>query len=99
MAAKSVPLKRRNPNNPQIRSYTEAVRRGRNTYHVFREDQGWKVKKIGARSEGVFDTKNDAIHYAKRNASDKNGEVLIHSRDGLIQERHSYGSDPHPPRD
>lgn len=36
-----------------------------------------------------------AVPIAKRNHSD----VVIHSRDGAIRDRDSYGRDPFPPRD
>jgi len=91
MSVKSVPLKRRNKNNPQIKSYTEAIRRGQKSVHVLHDSGVWAVKKIGADSlAGSFKTVNEASRRAKEIAKRDRSEVFIHSRDGLIRERHSY---------
>ena len=98
MAAKSIPLKRRNPNNPQIKSYTEAVRRGQRSYHVVHSEGHWKVKRVGGNSVGVFRTADEAVHKAREVAKRERTEVFIHNRNGLIRERNSYADDPHAPR-
>lgn len=64
---------------------------------------GWDVKKPGAeRASARTDTKAQAEARAKaivRNAG--GGEVVIHGRDGRIQDSDTIrpGNDPFPPRD
>jgi hypothetical protein len=96
MSPKEKPLKRNNKNNPQIRSYTEAIKRGQRNIHVFQKDGEWAIKKIGASDLGNYNNKEEALNYARKLARDNNSELIIHGRDGFIQERYSYSSDPHP---
>jgi len=90
MPTKDLPLKRRNPDNPQIRSYTEAIRHGRNSYHILPEENGWKVKQIGSSASDIFRTKHDAISHAKAFAKKARSDIFIHGKDGLIQSRDSF---------
>lgn len=92
MTIKNIPLKRRNPENPQIRSYTDAVQRGQNSYHVLYSDKkkGWAVKKIGTPDERFFSTQNKAVQYAQDIAKKRASEIFVHSESGLIRERRSY---------
>ena len=99
MAAKSVPIKRRNHSNPQIKSYTEAVRRGQRSYHVVHSEGKWEVKRIGGDSVGAFRTADEATHRAREVAKKERTEVFIHSRNGLIRERNSYIDDSRSPKD
>jgi hypothetical protein len=46
----------------------------------------------------VFPTKAEAQDAGRRTARRERVEHLIHSRDGAIAERNSYGPDPFPPR-
>ena len=64
MPIKEKPLKRRNPNNPQIKSYTEAIRRGQKNIHVvYRDEKKWEVKRLGSnRGEGFFLTRNRHLY-------------------------------------
>lgn len=101
MTARSIPLKRRNFKNPQIKTYTDAIRCGQKNLHiVYRGEEGWEVKRIGDRDShtGTFRTKDEAFNHAQRIAKNSRTEVIIHGRDGLIQDRHSYAGDPYPPR-
>jgi len=98
MPTKSVPLKRRNPNNPQIKSYTEAVRRGQKSYHVVHSDGHWEVKRIGGNSVGAFNTKDEATHRASVIAKREGTELFIHDKNGLIKDRQSFENDPYPPK-
>lgn len=67
--------------------------------HVLPRDNGWSVKKAGAsRDTKVFDKQSDAIECAKDIAKNKGSELFIHSKDGRIRERNTYGKDPHPPK-
>jgi len=60
----------------------------------------WAVKEEGSeRPLKTFDTKEQAVKYGRDVAKQKGTEHFIHGRDGRIQDRDSYGSDPHPPKD
>jgi len=60
---------------------------------------GWAVKKSGAsRASKSFDTKDKAVKYGRKISKSEKTELYIHKKDGTIQNRNSYGNDPHPPR-
>jgi hypothetical protein len=62
------------------------------TYHVMtRIGGGWSVRKEGAsRPTGTYDSKNQAIKRTREVARSTGGDVVIHNRDGLIQESTTY---------
>lgn len=92
-------LKRKDPNNPQIKAYVEAVKKGERNYHVVPNGKGWIVKKpFSSRASGVFNTQREAIGFGKKQAKNQQAELFIHRKDGKIRERNSYGKDPFPPR-
>jgi len=67
--------------------------------HVVRRGDDWAVLGAGnSRDTARFDTQREAIVRAKVIARNQGSEVLIHGRNNLIRERHSYGNDPFPPR-
>lgn len=67
---------------------------------VPRQRGGWAVKTAGkSRAGKVFETKTDAVNYARGAAKKEHGELYVHGKDGTIKERRSYGNDPFPPRD
>jgi len=94
MAIRDIPLKRKNPDNPQIRSYNEAIRHGQKSYHVLPSEKGWKVKRIGDREAEVFDTKAEAISHGTAVVREIKGEIIIHGKNGMIEVRHSYAPEP-----
>ncbi len=62
--------------------------------------EGWSVKKSGAsRASRNFGTKIEAIKYARDLSIIEKTELYIHKSNGMIQNRNSYGNDPHPPKD
>ncbi len=68
--------------------------------HVVPHADGWAVKKEnGQRASSVHPTKKDALEQAKDHGKRERVEVVIHGRDGRIQDSDSYGNDPHPPKD
>lgn len=94
---KRIILKRRNPNNPQIKAYVEAVKRGERNYHVVPNGKGWVVKKpFSSRASGTFDTQREAIGFGKKQAKGQRVELFVHRQDGKIRGRSSYGKAPSP---
>jgi Uncharacterized protein conserved in bacteria (DUF2188) len=69
-------------NNPQIREYIDAIEHGKNTLHIFRTEDGWKLKKIGGNDLGIFDTEKDAISAARRLHSGADS-VITHDERGF----------------
>jgi hypothetical protein len=59
----------------------------RQTYHVVpNPDFGWAVKKGGAdRATKQFETKQDAIDYAREVSRNQSRNLIIHGKDGRIQ--------------
>ncbi|MFA5829880.1 MAG: DUF2188 domain-containing protein [Candidatus Gracilibacteria bacterium] len=85
---KKILLPRRDPNNPQVREYVDALKRGYASQHVLFFNSGWVVKKPGsARATKFFSTKRAAVSYGKEIAKNKGTGLFIHSKDGRIQER------------
>jgi hypothetical protein len=68
--------------------------------HVIPHDDGWTTKKEGAqRGSFVHERKTDALEQGRAQAKRDQVELVIHRRDGTIQDSDSYGKDPHPPKD
>lgn len=67
--------------------------------HVLPHSGGWAVRKSGAsKNTKVFSSQSAAVGYARKVAKSGSCELFIHSKDGRIRERNSYGTDLHPPR-
>jgi hypothetical protein len=66
--------------------------------HVAPSNNGrWAVRRYGASRAGrVFETRRDAVTYARDLARRERSEVYIHGRDGAVRRRDSYGPDPAP---
>lgn len=70
-----------------------------NNQHVLPRTDGWAVKKSGAsRDTKVFSKQSEAIDFAKQVAKNNKSELFIHSKNGRIRERNTYGHDQFPPR-
>lgn len=79
------PLPSPSPNNPQIREYTEAARRGLNAYFVIKTENGWSVRKPKATKPSfVTSNKSEAIKQAKDIAKDHKSEVYVFDEDGRL---------------
>jgi len=73
---------------------------GKNQHVVPNKDGGWKVKGAGnSKSTANTSTKKEALDIAKEIAQNQKSEVVIHGKDGKIQDKDSYGNDPNPPKD
>lgn len=63
--------------------------------HVVPRTAQWVVRTEGsARPTSVFSTKREAIQTARKIALSRNGELVIHNKDGRISERNTYGAMP-----
>lgn len=68
--------------------------------HVVPSTSGWAVKKSGAeRASKAFVTKEKAITYGRELSKSERTELYVHKKNGMIQNKNSYGSDPNPPKD
>lgn len=68
--------------------------------HVFPRNDGWVVKRDNnRRSISTHTTKKEAVDAAVQLARNAQGDVVIHSHDGRISSRDSYGTDPLPPKE
>jgi uncharacterized protein YdaT len=68
--------------------------------HVVPHDGDWAVRGEGnERVTSLHDTQGEAIDHAREIAQNERAEVVIHRRDGTIQDSDSYGNDPNPPKD
>jgi hypothetical protein len=74
----------------------------RKTHHVVPNGDkgGWNIKKGGGqRSIKHFDRKQDAVKHAREISKNQDSELIIHKKDGTIQNSDSHGGDPFPPKD
>ena len=64
------------------------------TYHVMtRIGGGWSVRREGTdRATGTFESKAQAVKCARDVARTAGGEVVVHTRDGMVQESRTYSS-------
>ena len=70
------------------------------THVVPNQSGGWDVKQANAqRSSGHFDTKKEAIDYARELSRNQKSELVIHNLDGKISQKDSHGNDPCPQKD
>lgn len=72
----------------------------KNRIHVTPRPEGWAVQREnGNRASALTETKAEAEKIARDIAKKEAGEVIIHGKNGRIQDSDSYGSDPFPPKD
>jgi hypothetical protein len=90
MAPKKTQLRRPDPNNPQIREYTDAIRRGQKSYQVRAAGRGWIVRQFDGSYERTFPSKEDAVSHARSAAEAHASEMFIYGKDGRIVEHASY---------
>ncbi|MGR9047246.1 DUF2188 domain-containing protein [Halobacillus faecis] len=80
-------LKKRDREGRQGESRPELLEKGQ---HVVAHEDGWAVKTEDAKQPSdVFDQKQAAIDRAKEIAENKGTQVIIHKKDGTIQEKMS----------
>lgn len=73
----------------------------RDEHHIVHNPNGgWDVvRKNSKRASAHEDTKSSAVNVGRRISKNQNTELVIHGRDGKIQNPDSHGNDPCPPRD
>lgn len=68
--------------------------------HVVPSTSGWSVKKSGSsKASRTFATKENAIAFGRKLSIHEKTELYIHKKNGMIQNKNSYGNDPNPPKD
>lgn len=68
--------------------------------HVVPHENGWGIKGAGnSRLTAITPTKEKAVDLAREIARNQHSELVIHGKDGKIQDKDSYGNDPCPPKD
>jgi hypothetical protein len=71
----------------------------RNAWVIPHKD-GWAVKREGGeRPSKITSLKQDAVDFGRNIAQRDRTELIVQRKDGTIQSRDSFGSDPFPPRD
>lgn len=68
--------------------------------HVVPLGNGWAVKEEGNKDFSIITSnKTSALKFARQVARLRKSELVIHGKDGKIQDKDSYGNDPYPPKD
>jgi hypothetical protein len=68
--------------------------------HVVPHNDGWAVRaEKSQRVTKEFDTKAEATSFGREIARNQQSELVIHGKNGIIQNKDSHGHDPCPPRD
>jgi len=69
--------------------------KGTKAVHTVPHDKGWATKRAGSdRVSKVFSTKAEAVKAGRETARREKAEHIIHTADGKIGARNSYGNDP-----
>lgn len=73
----------------------------RKTHHVVpNPNGGWDSKKGGGkRAIKHHETKVDAVRFTREISRNQKTELVIHGKNGRIQNSDSHGNDPFPPKD
>ena len=73
----------------------------RQEHHVVPSPNGgWDIERNNAqRISGHFDTKSEAVTAARTMSKNAGTELIVHGRNGKIQNPDSHGNDPCPPKD
>ena len=78
------PLAPPSTDNKQVKEYTDAVKRGLNTYFVAPSKLGWNVYKARDKQHAKFYvTKHKAVTHA-RHASISGADVVVYDKDGNV---------------
>ena len=74
----------------------------KNEHHVVPNTSrgGWDVKRNGAQKASIHtETKVEAVKIGRVMSQRAGSELVIHGKDGRIQQKDSHGNDPCPPKD
>lgn len=74
----------------------------KNEHHVVPNPSrgGWDVKRNNAQRASIHtETKAEAVIAGREMSQRAGSELVIHGKDGRIQQKDSHGNDPCPPRD
>ena len=73
----------------------------RNEHHVVPSPNGgWNVKRNNAQRASIHtETKAEAVWAGRQISQNQKTELVIHSKNGRIQNPDSHGHDPCPPKD
>lgn len=73
----------------------------RNEHHVVPSPNGgWNVKRNNAQRASIHtETKAEAIRAGRQISQNQKTELVIHGKNGRIQNLDSHGHDPCPPKD
>ncbi|SFG56748.1 Uncharacterized protein YdaT [Halobacillus alkaliphilus] len=81
-------LESRDPDDNQYDNRPELLDKGE---HVVSHEDGWAVQAEDAKKpSNVYEDKNEAVSRAKEVAENKGTQVIIHKKDGSIQEKTDY---------
>lgn len=68
--------------------------------HIVPHENGWAIEKEQSeRASRIMPTKEKAVEIGREMAKTQRVELVIHKKDGTIQDKDSYGNDPCPPKD
>ena len=74
----------------------------KNEHHVVPNSArgGWDVKRNDAQRASIpTETKAEAVKAGREMSQRAGSELVIHGKDGRIQQKDSHGNDPYPPKD
>jgi Uncharacterized protein conserved in bacteria (DUF2188) len=68
--------------------------------HVVPLASKWAVKKSGSsKASKIFSSRDSAIIYGRELSKSEKTDLYIHKKNGMIQNRNSFGNDLYPPKD
>lgn len=82
---------------PGTSDTTDVKEHGKDRY-VIPDKDGWAVKEEGSERSRKYDTKKEAVAYAREKAREANASLTIQKKDGKVQTRVSYNPNKKGPR-
>ena len=68
--------------------------------HIVPAGPDWGIRgSNNTKLTAIFPNKTEALQVGKQIAINQKSELVIHGRDGRIQDKDSFGKDPNPPKD
>lgn len=82
---------------PGTSNTTDVKEHGKDRY-VIPDKEGWAVKEEGSDRSKKYDTKKEAVAYAREKAREAHASLTIQKKDGKVQSRVSYNPNKRGPK-
>jgi hypothetical protein len=70
--------------NKQVQEYLSAVNKGMKSRLIFPSGKGWNVRKPSGPSDSYFETKSEALEFARSELSKTDGQLFVFDEEGRL---------------